>query len=104
VHQMTITPAMYECSLSSQARPEISRACLVSPKVVPYPTQHGRRRCILLRACRIPRPTELTYCDSYCKRAIADGLNPFTMSQMPSDNSQRNSGIIAMDAHTETCS
>ena len=49
VHQPTITPAMYECSLSSQARPEISRACLGSPKVVPHPTQHGRRRCILDR-------------------------------------------------------
>jgi hypothetical protein len=40
VRQPTITPAMYECSLSSQARPEISGACLGSPKVVPHPTQH----------------------------------------------------------------
>lgn len=36
--------------------------------------------------------------------AVAVGLKPLTMSQMPSDSSQRNSGIVAMPAHTEICS
>src|SRR5829696_10288882 len=47
---------------------------------------------------------ERTYCDSCSKRAIADGLNPFTMSQMPrTNNSQRNSGMVAMSCHAPPC-
>lgn len=34
---------------------------------------------------------QLTYSDSGCKRAIADGLNPLTIGHMPSDSSQKNS-------------
>jgi hypothetical protein len=47
---------------------------------------------------------QLTYCETFCKRATADGLNPLTMGQMPSDNSQKNSGMIAMPCHTEPAS
>jgi hypothetical protein len=36
--------------------------------------------------------------------ANADRLNPLTMSQMPSDNSQTNSGMVAMPCHTEPAS
>src|SRR5215210_1443517 len=39
---------------------------------------------------------ELTYGDSCSKRAIADGLKPLTIGHMPSDSSQRASGIVAM--------
>ena len=37
-------------------------------------------------------------------QAITDGLNPLTVSQMPSDNSQKNSGMVAMACHTEPAS
>ena len=43
---------------------------------------------------------QLTYCDSCSKRATADVLNPLTVSQMPSDNSQKYSGMVAMACHT----
>src|SRR5215213_7705179 len=33
------------------------------------------------------------------KEARADRLNPLTMSQMPSDSSQKNSGMVAMTCH-----
>src|ERR687898_124150 len=46
----------------------------------------------------------LTYCDSCSKRAIADGLNPLTIGHMPSNNSQKNSGIIAMPCTTPPAS
>ena len=45
---------------------------------------------------------QLTYCDSCSKRAIADGLNPLTIGHMPSNNSHKNSGMIAMACHTES--
>ena len=47
---------------------------------------------------------QLTYCDSGCKRASADGLNPLTVSQRPSDNYQRNSGTTAMVCNGPPCS
>lgn len=37
-------------------------------------------------------------------RRIGDGLNPLTMSQMPSDASQAISGSVAMNDGTEVCS
>jgi transposase len=43
---------------------------------------------------------QLIYCDSCSKRAIADGSNPLTMGHMPSDNSQMNSGMVAMPCTT----
>jgi hypothetical protein len=46
----------------------------------------------------------LTYCDSCSKRAIADGLNPLTIGHMPSDNSQKNSGMVAMACTTPPAS
>src|SRR5215211_646722 len=39
---------------------------------------------------------QLAYCDSCSKRAIAEGLNPLTIGHMPSSNSHRNSGMVAM--------
>src|ERR1019366_4295255 len=36
-------------------------------------------------------------------RRIGDGLNPFTMSQMPIDSSQRNSGTVARPDQLNAC-
>src|SRR5450755_1726987 len=36
-------------------------------------------------------------------RGIGDGLNPFTMSQMPIDSSQRNSGTVARPDQLDVC-
>src|SRR5215203_2415517 len=52
----------------------------------------------------------LSLCSGYAglglnfSEAITDGLNPLTVSQMPSDNSQRNSGRAAMVCNGPPCS
>src|SRR4051812_33311116 len=37
------------------------------------------------------------------REANAVGLNPLTISQMPSDNSQKNSGMVAITCHPPPC-
>src|SRR5215211_1267604 len=57
-----------------------------------------------LNDCGLANAGQYAYSDLADKEAIADGLNPLTMSQMASDSSQRNSGAAGRVCHAEPIS
>jgi hypothetical protein len=64
----------------------------------------GRKWIGARRRAKAATPPALVRCVSLALRRGADGLNPFTMSQMLSDNSQAISGSVRRKSNAEVCS